>query len=80
MSVQIQPATEDLSAALGTYVENGDVDLALVSADDPIPPWMTARTVVEVDDSEEREEVSLQAVLIIIDDRNLLVPHTLHRV
>jgi len=67
----IQPATEDLSAALGTYVENGDVDLALVSADDPIPPWMTARTVVEVDDSEEREEQTRAELLRLKFETNV---------
>ena len=56
MLLKIQPKPGDGSAT-GAYGGTGEGDLAIVSADDPIPPWMTARTVVEVDDSERENEV-----------------------
>lgn len=55
---QIQYQGEDASATLGTRAANEGENYAIVSTDDPLPPWMTARSVVEVEDKEAEDEVS----------------------
>ena len=55
---QIQYQGEDASATHRTRVANEGETYGIVSTDDPLPPWMTARSVVEVEDKEAENEVS----------------------